>query len=59
MDEISAYKEEYPALYSREVFEEFGRRINIFAGGQKGIFFHSAPTACAPTTARFRRLRRV
>jgi len=38
MDEISAYKEEYPALYSREVFEEFGKRINIFAGGQKGNF---------------------
>lgn len=38
MDEISAYKEEYPALYSREVFEEFGKRLNIFAGGQKGNF---------------------
>jgi dihydrodipicolinate synthase/N-acetylneuraminate lyase len=38
IDEISAYKEEYPALYTREVFEEFGERINIFAGGQKGNF---------------------
>ena len=38
IDEISAYKEEYGALYSREVFEEFGKRINIFAGGQKGNF---------------------
>jgi dihydrodipicolinate synthase/N-acetylneuraminate lyase len=43
MDEISAYKEEYPALYSREVFEEFGRRINIFAGGQKGNFLAFRP----------------
>jgi len=43
MDEISAYKEEYPALYSREVFEEFGRRINIFAGGQKGNFLSFRP----------------
>lgn len=43
MDEISAYKEEYPAMYSREVFEEFGSRINIFAGGQKGNFLTFRP----------------
>lgn len=64
IDEISAYKEEYPALYSREVFEEFGGRINIFAGGQKGNFLAFRPygmkayystfsTFAPPVTKRF------
>jgi len=43
MDEISAYKEEYPPMYSREIFEEFGGRLNIFAGGQKGNFLTYRP----------------
>lgn len=42
-DAVSAYKEEYPPLYSRDVFDRFGRRLNIFAGGQKGGFLMYQP----------------
>lgn len=43
LDAVSAYKEEYPPLYSREVFERYGKRLNIFAGGQKGGFLMYQP----------------
>ncbi|MBK9170912.1 MAG: dihydrodipicolinate synthase family protein [Bryobacterales bacterium] len=43
IDAVAAYKEEYPPLYSRDVFARFGGRLNIFAGGQKGGFLAYRP----------------
>lgn len=40
---IVGYKEEYAPLYTRDVFERFGKRLNIFAGGQKGNFLMYQP----------------
>lgn len=40
---VAAYKEEYAPMYSRDVFERFGDRINIFAGGQKGSYLMYRP----------------
>ena len=42
-DTIVAYKEEYPALYSVELFIEYGKRLNVFAGGQKSRFLMYQP----------------
>jgi dihydrodipicolinate synthase/N-acetylneuraminate lyase len=42
-DTIVAYKEEYPALYSVELFTEYGKRLNVFAGGQKSRFLMYQP----------------
>src|SRR4051794_25044112 len=33
-ESIVAYKEEYPVIYTVEVFTRYGKRLNIFAGGQ-------------------------
>ena len=35
IEQIAAYKEEYSQKYSMEVFHLYGKRLNIFAGGQK------------------------
>jgi dihydrodipicolinate synthase/N-acetylneuraminate lyase len=43
IDAVSAYKEEYPPMYSRDVFDRFGKRLNIFAGGQMGGYLMYRP----------------
>lgn len=43
IEAVTAYKEEYPPIYSRDVFDRYGKRINIFAGGQKGTFLMYRP----------------
>ena len=43
IDQISAYKEEYSQKYSMEVFQLYGKRLNIFAGGQKSRFLMYQP----------------
>ena len=43
MDSVVAYKEEYPPAYSVEVFARYGKRMNIFAGGQKSRFLMFRP----------------
>ena len=43
LDQVSAYKEEYPQSYSIEVFHLYGDRLNIFAGGQKSRFLFYQP----------------
>lgn len=43
IDSVAAFKEEYPPIYSRDVFDRFGKRLNIFAGGQKGGFLMYRP----------------
>lgn len=43
IEAVTAYKEEYPPIYSRDVFERYGNRINIFAGGQKGTYMMYRP----------------
>lgn len=40
---IVAYKEEYPPMYSRDVYARFGKRLNLFGGGQKGGFLMYQP----------------
>jgi 4-hydroxy-tetrahydrodipicolinate synthase len=42
IESIVAYKEEYPPAYSVEVFALYGKRLSLFAGGQKSRFlmFH-------------------
>jgi dihydrodipicolinate synthase/N-acetylneuraminate lyase len=42
-DAVAAMKEEYPPLYSRDVFDRYGKRLNVFAGGQKGGFLMYQP----------------
>lgn len=43
IEQVSAYKEEYPQKYSMEVFKLYGDRLNIFAGGQKSRFLMYQP----------------
>ena len=43
IEQVSAYKEEYPQSYSMEVFHLYGKRLNIFAGGQKSRFLFYQP----------------
>ena len=43
IDQVVAYKEEYPQSYSMEVFHLYGKRLNIFAGGQKSRFLFYQP----------------
>ena len=43
IDQLSAYKEEYPQSYTIEVFHLYGKRLNIFAGGQKSRFLFYEP----------------
>jgi dihydrodipicolinate synthase/N-acetylneuraminate lyase len=43
IDSIVAYKEEYPPSYSTEVFALYGKRLNIFAGGQKSRYLIFQP----------------
>jgi len=38
IDSVVAYKEEYPPIYSVEVFSQYRDRINIFGGGQKSRY---------------------
>jgi len=42
-ESIVAYKEEYPVVYSVEVFTTYGKRLNIFAGGQKSRYLMYQP----------------
>ncbi|MEP6536881.1 MAG: dihydrodipicolinate synthase family protein [Bryobacteraceae bacterium] len=42
-DSIVAYKEEYPVIYSVDVFTQYGKRLNIFAGGQKSRYLMYQP----------------
>lgn len=43
IETIVGYKEEYPAIYSVEVFSLYGKRLNIFAGGQKSHYLMYQP----------------
>ena len=43
IEAVSGYKEEYPPMYSRDVFDRFGKRLNIFAGGQMGGYLMYRP----------------
>jgi dihydrodipicolinate synthase/N-acetylneuraminate lyase len=43
IENIVAYKEEYPGIYSVEVFSKYGDRMNIFAGGQKSHYLMYRP----------------
>jgi dihydrodipicolinate synthase/N-acetylneuraminate lyase len=43
IESIVAYKEEYPPAYSVEVFSLYGKRLNIFAGGQKSRYLMFQP----------------
>lgn len=42
-DSIVAYKEEYPVIYSVNVFTQYGKRLNIFSGGQKSRYLMYQP----------------
>lgn len=43
IDQVAAYKEEYPPMYSVEVFSLYKDRLNIFAGGQKSRYLMFEP----------------
>jgi dihydrodipicolinate synthase/N-acetylneuraminate lyase len=43
LESVVAYKEEYPAIYSVDVFTKYGSRLNIFGGGQKSKFLAYEP----------------
>lgn len=43
LETVVAYKEEYPPMYSVEVFSQYKDRINIFAGGQKSRYLMFQP----------------
>jgi dihydrodipicolinate synthase/N-acetylneuraminate lyase len=43
IDSIVAYKEEYPPTYTIDVFAHYGKRLNIFGGGQKSRFLMYQP----------------
>lgn len=43
IETVVAYKEEYPAIYSVEVFSRYRKRLNIFAGGQKSHYLMYQP----------------
>lgn len=42
-ESIVAYKEEYPVIYSVDVFTQYGKRLNIFSGGQKSRYLMYQP----------------
>ncbi len=43
LETVVAYKEEYPPLYSVELFAKYRDRLNIFAGGQKSRYLMFQP----------------
>lgn len=53
LDSVVAYKEEYPPAYSVEVFARYGKRMNIFAGGQKSRFLMFQPYGMSPYYSTF------
>ena len=62
IDSIVACKDEYPAMYTMEMFAHYAKRLNIFSGGQMSRFltyqpygmraFFSAFSAFAPEVQR-------
>ena len=43
IESVVAYKEEYPPMYSAEVFSMYRDRLNIFGGGQKSRYIMFRP----------------